>query len=62
MAGAAYGVAVIASVAFWLPVTVALPLDPEGWRMRMLFTDCGAQTLPDDTTSSGSPPPGWCWI
>jgi dolichyl-phosphate-mannose--protein O-mannosyl transferase len=62
VAAAAYGLAVIASFAFWLPVTTALPLDPDAWRMRMLFTDCGEQTLPDDTTSSGSPPPGWCWI
>jgi hypothetical protein len=55
-------VAVIASFAFWLPVATALPLDPDGWRLRMLFADCGDQALPDDTTSSGSPPPGWCWI
>jgi dolichyl-phosphate-mannose--protein O-mannosyl transferase len=60
--GAAYGVAVLASFAFWLPVATALPLDPDGWRLRMLFADCGDQALPDDTTSSGSPPPGWCWI
>ena len=60
--GGIYGALVIASFAFWLPVAVALPLDPDGWRLRMLFVDCGAQTLPDDTTSSGAPPPGWCWI
>jgi dolichyl-phosphate-mannose--protein O-mannosyl transferase len=62
VAAAAYGVLVLASFAFWLPVTTALPLDPDGWRLRMLFTDCGEQVLPDDTTSSGQPPPGWCWI
>jgi dolichyl-phosphate-mannose-protein mannosyltransferase len=62
VAVAAYGVLVVASFGFWLPVATALPLDPDGWRLRMLFTDCGAQTLPDDTTSTGSPPPGWCWI
>lgn len=62
VAGAAYGALVIAGFAFWLPVATALPLDPDAWRMRMLFTDCGAQTLPDDTTSTGAPPPGWCWI
>jgi dolichyl-phosphate-mannose--protein O-mannosyl transferase len=61
-AAAVYGALVIASFAFWLPVAVALPLDPDGWRTRMLFTDCGGQALPDDTTSSGQPPPGWCWI
>jgi len=59
---AVYGTVVVASFAFWLPIAVALPLDPDGWRLRMLVTDCGEQTLPDDTTSSGSPPRGWCWI
>lgn len=62
IAGAAYGAVVLAGFAFWLPVTTALPMSPDAWHMRMLFTDCGAQALPDDTTSSGSPPPGWCWI
>lgn len=62
VAGAVYGALVVGSFAFWLPVATALPLDPDAWRMRMLFTDCGEQTLPDDTTSSGAPPPGWCWI
>ena len=55
-------VAVVLAFAFWLPVATALPLDPDAWRSRMLFTDCGEQTLPDDTTSTGSPPDGWCWI
>ncbi len=55
-------VAVVLAFAFWLPVAAALPLDPDAWRSRMLFTDCGEQTLPDDTTSTGSPPDGWCWI
>ncbi len=62
VAAAVYGVLVVGSFAFWLPVATALPLDPDAWRTRMLFTDCGEQVLPDDTTSSGSPPPGWCWI
>lgn len=62
IAGAVYGAVVVASFAFWLPIATALPLDPGAWRMRMLFTDCAGQTLPDDTTSSGAPPPGWCWI
>jgi dolichyl-phosphate-mannose--protein O-mannosyl transferase len=54
--------AVLAAFVFWLPVATALPLDPDAWRMRMLFTDCGDQTLPDDTISTGAPPEGWCWI
>ena len=62
-----FGVLVIASVVFWLPVVTALPLDPDGWRMRMLFRDCArtgepTQTLPDDSSSEGVPPAGWCWI
>ena len=40
---------------------------PDGWRMRMLFTDCDrpdgvVQDLPDDSSSQGVPPDGWCWI
>jgi dolichyl-phosphate-mannose-protein mannosyltransferase len=67
VAMAAFGVAVIASVAFWLPTTVALPLDADGWRTRMLFRDCDrpdgvVQELPDDSSSQGTPPEGWCWI
>ncbi|MDQ2673268.1 MAG: phospholipid carrier-dependent glycosyltransferase [Chloroflexota bacterium] len=63
----AMGVAVLAGFVFWLPVATALPLDPAGWRTRMLFTDCDrpdgvVQTLPDDSTSQGLPPDGWCWI
>ena len=67
VAAGAFGVLVLASVVFWLPVVTALPLDPDGWRMRMLFrecerTDAPAQTLPDDSSSQGVPPEGWCWI
>ena len=67
VAAGVFGVLVIASVVFWLPVVTALPLDPDGWRMRMLFRDCAragapTMTLPDDTTSEGVPPVGWCWI
>jgi dolichyl-phosphate-mannose--protein O-mannosyl transferase len=67
IAAAVYGIAVLASFAFWLPVATALPLDPDGWRLRMLFTDCERpdgtmQEIPDDTTSEGEPPSGWCWI
>lgn len=66
-AAGVFGVLVVASVVFWLPVVTALPLDPGGWRMRMLFRDCErrdapAQSLPDDSSSQGSPPDGWCWI
>ena len=64
---AACGVAVIGLFAFFLPVLAALPLDADGWRLRMWATDCarpGAPTLtlPDDEISSGPPPSGWCWI
>jgi dolichyl-phosphate-mannose-protein mannosyltransferase len=64
---AAIGVIVVGGFAFWLPVATALPLDPDGWQMRMLFTDCRrpdgvVQVLPDDSTSQGEPPNGWCWI
>jgi len=64
----AYGAVVLASFAFYVPLLTALPLDPDAWRTRMLFRDCergGAQltqTLPDDSSSQGEPPPGWCWI
>jgi dolichyl-phosphate-mannose-protein mannosyltransferase len=63
----ASAVVIVASFAFFLPVLTALPLEPEAWRMRMLFTECvrpdgTVQELPDDTTSEGQPPTGWCWI
>lgn len=62
------GALILAAFAFWLPVAVALPLDPDGWRWRILFADCdrpdgtAAPSLPDDSTSQGTPPDGWCWI
>jgi dolichyl-phosphate-mannose--protein O-mannosyl transferase len=62
------GVLVIVGFGFWLPIATALPLDPDGWRMRIPFTDCErpdgtpTPTLPDDSTSQGVPPEGWCWI
>jgi dolichyl-phosphate-mannose-protein mannosyltransferase len=64
---AGLGALVLAGFAFWLPVATALPLEPDAWRMRMLFTDCDrpdgvVQELPDDSTSQGAPPDGWCWI
>ncbi|MGH2456584.1 MAG: phospholipid carrier-dependent glycosyltransferase [Candidatus Limnocylindria bacterium] len=59
---AVYGVLVVASFLFYFPLLTALPVDPDGWRMRMLFRDCAGQTLPDDESSQGEPPPGWCWI
>ena len=67
VAVAVSGVIVVASFAFYLPLLVALPLSPGDWHTRMLFRDCErpdgvVQTLPDDTTSEGAPPDGWCWI
>jgi dolichyl-phosphate-mannose-protein mannosyltransferase len=62
VASAAFALAVLGSFAFYLPLLTALPISRDAWRTHMLFTDCGGQTLPDDTTSSGDPPPGWCWI
>jgi dolichyl-phosphate-mannose-protein mannosyltransferase len=64
---AALGVGVVALFAFFFPILTALPLAPDDWRGRMWLTDCerpGAPTLelPDDATSSGPPPDGWCWI
>jgi dolichyl-phosphate-mannose-protein mannosyltransferase len=58
---------VAASFAFFLPLLVALPLSPADWETRMLFRDCErpdgvVQELPDDTSSEGTPPDGWCWI
>ena len=63
----AYGLLVVASFAFYVPLLTALPLDPDGWRTRILFADCErsdgvVQELPDDSTSQGVPPDGWCWI
>jgi dolichyl-phosphate-mannose-protein mannosyltransferase len=62
VAAAAYALLLVASFGFYLPLLVALPLSPDAWRLHIPFRDCGAQALPDDTTSSGEPPPGWCWI
>lgn len=67
IAAAAYALLVVASFGLYLPLLTALPIDTDGWRMRMLFADCrGSGTvtgsLPDDSTSQGDPPPGWCWI
>ncbi len=63
----AYGVIVVVSFGFWLPLLTALPQQPDAWRARILFTDCdrpngSRPSLPDDSTSSGPPPRGWCWI
>ena len=67
VAVAAYGLVVVASFAFYLPVLGGLQLSPEAWRMRILFSDCErpdgqVQRLPDDSSSQGAPPNGWCWI
>ncbi len=62
-----YGLVVAVSFGFWVPVLTALPLSPDAWRSRILFTDCerpdgSTLELPDDSTSAGSPPDGWCWL
>ena len=62
VAAAVYALLVVASFGFYLPLLVALPISPDAWWLHIPFRDCGGQTLPDDTTSSGEPPPGWCWI
>ena len=62
VATAVYALLLVVSFGFWLPLLVALPLDPDGWQLRIPFRDCAGQALPDDTTSQGKPPPGWCWI
>jgi dolichyl-phosphate-mannose-protein mannosyltransferase len=67
IATAIAGLLVAGSFAFFLPLLVALPLAPAEWQTRMLFRDCDrpdgvVQELPDDTTSEGTPPDGWCWI
>lgn len=62
MAAGAYALVLVASFGFYLPLLVALPISPDAWRLHVPFRDCAGQTLPDDTTSSGEPPPGWCWI
>ncbi|MGI8998553.1 MAG: phospholipid carrier-dependent glycosyltransferase [Candidatus Limnocylindria bacterium] len=67
VAAGVYGLVIVASFAFYLPLLTALPLAPDGWRARILFADCDrddrtAPSLPDDSTSQGVPPDGWCWI
>jgi dolichyl-phosphate-mannose-protein mannosyltransferase len=62
VAAAAYALVLIASFGFYLPLLVALPISPDAWWSHIPFRDCAGQTVPDDTTSSGEPPPGWCWI
>ena len=62
-----YAALIVATFAFYVPLLTALPVEPDGWRLRMLFTDCerqdgAAPQLPDDATSEGAPPDGWCWI
>jgi hypothetical protein len=53
---------IVASFGFYLPLLAALPISPDAWRLHIPFRDCAGQTIPDDTTSSGKPPAGWCWI
>jgi dolichyl-phosphate-mannose--protein O-mannosyl transferase len=61
------GLLILGAFVFWLPLATALPLPVDDWRTRILFTDCErpdgtTPDQPDDTTSEGDPPPGWCWI
>jgi dolichyl-phosphate-mannose-protein mannosyltransferase len=61
------GLAVAASLIFFLPILTAQPLTPDAWRTRIWFAECdrpGAPTLelPDDEINRGPPPSGWCWI
>jgi dolichyl-phosphate-mannose-protein mannosyltransferase len=63
----AYALLILASFVYYVPVLTALPLEPDAWRMRILFADCerrggATQSLPDDSSSQGVPPDGWCWI
>jgi len=67
VAVAGYAALILASFVFYAPLLTALPVDPDGWRLRMLFSDCqrpSAATLrlPDDEINRGPPPYGWCWI
>jgi dolichyl-phosphate-mannose-protein mannosyltransferase len=57
-----YALLIVASFGFYLPLLAALPISPDAWRLHIPFRDCAGQTIPDDTTSSGKPPAGWCWI
>lgn len=65
IAVAAYLAACLAAFAFYYPVLAAVPTAPDAWRTRILFNDCaiGAdfRELPDDESSQGDPPEGWCW-
>lgn len=58
-------VASLAAFAFYYPVLAAVPLPPSAWETRILFNDCavdgGFRAVPDDETSIGPPPAGWCW-
>ena len=58
VAAGAYALVLVASFGFYLPLLVALPISPDAWRLHVPFRDCAGQTLPDDTTSQGSPAAG----
>ena len=55
----------LAAFVFYYPVLAAVPTPPDAWQTRILFNDCGIgsefRELPDDESSQGDPPPGWCW-
>ena len=60
-----YLAAVLAAFAFYYPVLAAVPTPPGAWQARILFNDCqtdaGFRAIPDDESSQGPAPPGWCW-
>ena len=67
VAVAVFGLAVLASTAFYVPLLTALPLSPDDWQARILLRDCDrpdgpALRLPNDQINQGLPPRGWCWI
>jgi dolichyl-phosphate-mannose--protein O-mannosyl transferase len=64
---AAFAIGVVALFVFFFPILTALPLQPDEWRSRMWLAECDRRgepslQLPDDKTSAGRPPDGWCWI
>jgi dolichyl-phosphate-mannose--protein O-mannosyl transferase len=67
-AAAAGGIMAVALtvVLYWGPVIYGLPLTYDQWRMRILFTDCGAGQTVDGRLQPiarpGPQPTGWCWV
>lgn len=67
-AAAAGGIMAVALtvVLYWGPVIYGLPITYDQWRMRILFTDCGAGQTVDGRLQPiarpGPQPTGWCWV